>query len=63
MIPVINTLKKHLQTRTGEVECGFRPTSDRHISKTEINKYLDNHVKKKIDLCFFLQINHFFYNS
>jgi len=42
MIPMINTLRKYLQTRTGEVECGFRPNPDRYVTKLEINKYLDN---------------------
>jgi len=41
MIPIINTLRKHLQTRTGEVDCGFRPKPDRYVTRPEINKYLD----------------------
>ncbi|CAF3684355.1 unnamed protein product [Rotaria sordida] len=42
MIPIINSLRKHLQIRLGEVECGFRPKNERHVTKPEINKYLDD---------------------
>lgn len=41
MIPIINSLRTYLQTRTGEVDCGFRPRSDLYASKSEVNQFLD----------------------
>ncbi|CAF5171019.1 unnamed protein product, partial [Rotaria magnacalcarata] len=41
MIPVVNSIKRYLQIRTGEVDCGFRQKNELYVTKPEINKFLD----------------------
>ncbi|CAF0969195.1 unnamed protein product [Rotaria sp. Silwood1] len=41
MKPIMNSVLKFLQTRTGEVDCGFRKNSDLYVKKPEIDEYLD----------------------
>ncbi|CAF0825009.1 unnamed protein product [Adineta steineri] len=41
MTPVIVAVRKQLQVRTGEVECGFRPKSDVIVPRAEIEKNLN----------------------
>ncbi|CAF4405201.1 unnamed protein product [Rotaria socialis] len=41
MIPVVNSIKRYLKIRTGEVDCGFRQKNELYVTKPEINKVLD----------------------
>ncbi|CAF1441558.1 unnamed protein product, partial [Didymodactylos carnosus] len=41
MEPMVADVRRHLQIRHGEVDCGFRPISDIRVVKPEIDKYLD----------------------
>ncbi|UJR36022.1 hypothetical protein I4U23_028761 [Adineta vaga] len=41
MKPVIIAVRKQLQVRTGEVDCGFRAKTDALVTRAEIEKYLD----------------------
>jgi hypothetical protein len=70
MKPVIESVKKYLQVRTGnfvenkrfyfnfsfyltgEVDCNFRPTSDLLVTRSDIDKHLDEKVGR-IYLSFF----------
>ncbi|CAF0773961.1 unnamed protein product [Didymodactylos carnosus] len=46
MEPMVADLRKQLQIRRGEVDCGFRPAADIRVIKPEIEKYLDQHNYK-----------------
>jgi hypothetical protein len=41
MKPVIAAVRKQLQVRTGEVDCGFRVKTDVRVPRAEIEKYLN----------------------
>lgn len=41
MPPIINSLRTYLQTRTGEVDCGFRPKTDLYATRSDVDKILD----------------------
>lgn len=44
MKPVIAAVRKQLQVRTGEVDCGFRSKSDILVKRNEIERYLNEKV-------------------
>jgi hypothetical protein len=47
MRPVIAAVRKQLQVRTGEVECGFREKPHLLVTRAEIERNLDEKVREK----------------